>query len=64
VSEPVAVLSIGGILLVTAPADLNGESMVRLQEDLCAKIVDTFGDLDDIRKARDLNAGLTALHDH
>lgn len=40
-SEHVAVLNLGGILLVTAPTDLGEETVVRLQEDLCARIVET-----------------------
>lgn len=40
-SEHVAVLNIGGILLVTVPADLDETAVRSLQEDLSARIVAT-----------------------
>lgn len=40
-SEHVAVLSIGGILLVPVPANLHETTVLSLQEDLSARIIDT-----------------------
>jgi anti-anti-sigma regulatory factor len=40
-SEHVAVLNIGDILLVTAPADLDETAVFSLQEELSARIVET-----------------------
>ncbi|MFC8230718.1 STAS domain-containing protein [Streptomyces sp. NPDC057287] len=39
-SERVAVLSVGGVLLVTVPADLDESTVVSLQEELSARIVE------------------------
>ncbi|WP_404200059.1 STAS domain-containing protein [Streptomyces tauricus] len=39
-SEHVAVLGIGRVLLVSVPADLDEETVVTLQEELCARIVE------------------------
>lgn len=39
-SERVAVLGIGGVLVVTVPAFLDEETVVALQEELCARIVE------------------------
>lgn len=38
-SGRVAVVRIGRVLLVTAPAELDDETMLELQEDLCAQVV-------------------------
>ncbi|MFE9846239.1 STAS domain-containing protein [Streptomyces goshikiensis] len=49
-SEHVAVLNVGGILLVTVPANLDETAVIPLQEDLSARILETaaHGDVIDI----------------